>query len=193
MHSGHFINAIIVYLQTIYLSKYLYQFILSEFTNVVNNGADNGWSTIFSKFKKNIPEISKEISDCIDLLNCDPDSKLWDTEELISFAKECDIADKEFLKFLSTSDSSGDLMKLYQQHLNSAPSSTAKFGATLKSMAANVTIIDLISLAIRGVQYAWDKTNTSISEVTGRIYELSDSISWQDLIIFMKEFQKKKN
>ena len=78
--------------------------ILSEFINVVNNDTDNGWTTFLDKFKKSIPEISLEVNNFIDLLNSDPNSKLWNTTEVATFAKECNIADESFLSFLKTWD-----------------------------------------------------------------------------------------
>lgn len=81
---------------------------------------------------------------------------MWKTDELINFAKECKVTDNDFIKFLSTADTSGDLMVQYQKHLQSASTATSKFGAALKSAAANIGIMLAINVGIWAAGKAWD-------------------------------------
>lgn len=74
---------------------------------------------------------------------------------------------------------------------NKASSSTAKFSATLKSVAANIGIMLAVTAAIKLIQYAWDKANTTVEEVQSKIEQLSSSIS--ELQSEYKELNSKEN
>lgn len=85
----------------------------------------------------------------------------WTNEQLIEFADGIQGVDENFLEFLKTADTSGDLMEQYQQHLQNATSSTSKFSSALKSFGANLAINAGITLAISLIA----KLATSYSEM----------------------------
>ncbi|MEY8339464.1 hypothetical protein AALB16_15845, partial [Lachnospiraceae bacterium 62-35] len=154
--------------------------ILSEFTNVVNYDSDNGWTTLFDKFKKEVPEISEDVKAFFDLYSQEPKETIWDTKRLLTFANEVGGVDDSFKKFLSTADTSGDLMEQYQQHLSKASSANAKFSATLKSTAANMAIMLAVNLVIQGITKIWDNYVNRVEHARKRTDELFDEFKQMD-------------
>ena len=66
-------------------------------------------------------------------------------------------AGEAFLKGESSLD-------VFSKTTEKAKTTTFKFGATLKSVAANIGIMLAVSLAIKAVTAAWDKFDTTVSE-----------------------------
>lgn len=158
-------------------------YILSEFTIVVNNDADKGWTTIFSKFKKEIPEITEDVKAFFDLYSKEPNTNLWNTNDLLKFADSVGGVDDSFKKFLSTADASSDLMAQYQKHLQSTTTATSKFGAALKSAAANIGIMLAINAGIQLLAWGYDQVvhrqenlNKAASESAKKYQELQSEV-----------------
>ena len=80
-----------------------------------------------------------------------------DNRFLLELASDTKIADKNFKNFLSTVDTSGDLMLQYQNHLQSTSTVISKFGATLKTVVSNMSIVAGVTLAIKGAAWAFDQ------------------------------------
>ena len=80
-----------------------------------------------------------------------------DNRFLLELASDTKIADKNFKNFLSTVDTSGDLMLQYQNHLQSTSTVISKFGSTLKTIISNMAIVAGITLAIKGAAWAFDQ------------------------------------
>jgi hypothetical protein len=55
--------------------------------------------------------------------------------------------------------------------MQKAGSATAKFGATLKTVAANIGIMLLISAAVKIATAIWDKFNTTVGEAQSDLEE----------------------
>ena len=183
MHSGHFIKDILKPPINILISS-IYITLLSVLYNVVNYDSDNGWTTILDNFKKvknEIPEISGDIKNIIESLS-DYDFSKWSSNDLIKFAEDfsenCNGIDKDFEKFLSTVDTSGDLLEQYQQHLAESAESTSKFGAALKSLGAVAANIG-ISLAISAAITLITKLVTSYSEMVEKAQEATNTFKEQ--------------
>ena len=64
--------------------------------------------------------------------------------------------DKQFFKFAKQADLSRDLLQQYKEYTASASTATSKFGAALKSAAANIGIMLAINAGIWAASKAWD-------------------------------------
>ena len=102
---------------------------------------------------------------------------LWNNSDLLKFENSMGGVDDSFRKFLSTADTSGDLMTQYQKHITSATTATSKFGVTLKSFAANAAVMVAITAGIKLIAFTYDQIahrqenlNEKATEST-RIYE----------------------
>ena len=80
------------------------------------------------------------------------------------------------LSFLKTWDGAGDIAKQYQQYLSNASSANAKFTASLKSVAANMTIMLAINIAIKGLAKLWDFVNETVEEQEQKISKMHVSV-----------------
>ena len=67
--------------------------------------------------------------------------------------------------------------KAAQTQLKATANDSKKLITTLKSVAANIGVMIAFTVAIKAIEYAWDKANTTVEEVQGKIDDLSSSIS----------------
>lgn len=67
--------------------------------------------------------------------------------------------------------------KAAQAQLKATANDSKKLVTTLKSVAANIGVMIAFTVAIKAIEYAWDKANTTVEEVQGKIDDLSSSIS----------------
>lgn len=67
--------------------------------------------------------------------------------------------------------------KAAQAQLKATANDSKKMITTLKSVAANIGVMIAFTVAIKAIEYAWDKANTTVEEVQGKIDDLSSSIS----------------
>jgi len=56
-----------------------------------------------------------------------------------------------------------------ENSVNQASSSTSKFSATLKTVAANMAIMFTVDLAIKAIAKAWDTLNVTVEEQEEKI------------------------
>ena len=98
-----------------------------------------------------------------DLYSKEPNTNLWNTNDLLKFADSMGGVDDNFKKFLSTADTSGDLMTQYQKHLQSASTATSKFGAAIKSAAINIGIM-LVASAIISTLYKLSQASDEVAQ-----------------------------
>lgn len=103
----------------------------------IGNGIGGSGFTILDAFKQKVPEVSKEVQNFFKQLDALPDktkaSFYGDSELLTLFAKNCNIANDDFLDFLKTADTSGDLMAQYQSHLEQTTKSTSAIELAAKA------------------------------------------------------------
>lgn len=76
-----------------------------------------------------------------------------------------------------TTDAFVAKQKAAQAQLKATANDSKKLITTLKSVAANIGVMIAFTVAIKAVEYAWDKANTTVEEVQGKIDDLSSSIS----------------
>lgn len=76
-----------------------------------------------------------------------------------------------------TTDAFVAKQKAAQAQLKATANSSKKLITTLKSVAANIGVMIAFTVAIKAIEYAWDKANTTVEEVQGKIDDLSSSIS----------------
>lgn len=138
---------------------------ISLFKTIVNYDKENGWSSIFDFFVKSIPEASQKTKEFFDLLALDPDVKLWNNEELINFAKSCDVSETSVIDFLSNVKTGEATLSNYQSYLQSTAKQTTTFatitqkagsalktiGGTLLSTFANMAAMYAASVAIEAI------------------------------------------
>lgn len=67
--------------------------------------------------------------------------------------------------------------KAAQAQLKATANDSKKMITTLKSVAANIGVMIAFTVAIKAIEYAWDKANTTVEEVQGKFDDLSSSIS----------------
>ena len=67
--------------------------------------------------------------------------------------------------------------KAAQAQLKATANDSKKMITTLKSVAANIGVMIALTVAIKAIEYAWDKANTTVEEVQGKFDDLSSSIS----------------
>lgn len=76
-----------------------------------------------------------------------------------------------------TTDTFVAKQKAAQAQLKATANDSKKLITTLKSVAANIGVMIAFTVAIKAIEYAWDKANTTVEEVQGKIDDLSSSIS----------------
>lgn len=76
-----------------------------------------------------------------------------------------------------TTDAFVAKQKAAQAQLKATANDSKKLITTLKSVAANIGVMIAFTVAIKTIEYAWDKANTTVEEVQGKIDDLSSSIS----------------
>lgn len=74
----------------------------------------------------------------------------------VEYVKSIGNTDKELLKFLTDVDSGKRSIKDIDAYIQSASSTTSKFGATLKAIGINLGIMLAINAGIWAVSKAWD-------------------------------------
>lgn len=67
--------------------------------------------------------------------------------------------------------------KAAQAQLKATANDSKKMITTLKSVAANIGVMIAFTVAIKAIEYAWDKASTTVEEVQGKFDDLSSSIS----------------
>ena len=65
--------------------------------------------------------------------------------------------------------------KAAQAQLKATANDSKKMITTLKSVAANIGVMIAFTVAIKAIEYAWDKANTTVEEVQGKDYQ-----NWYD-------------
>lgn len=136
---------------------------------------ENGWTTIFNEFNK-VPEIKQDILDLIDLLSSEDISGL-SNNDLIDFVDGIQGADDAFKEFLSTVDTSGDIMAQYQSYLAKSSSLFGTFGTAIKGAATNMAIMLAVTLAIKAAVKIWDTINVTVEETQQKYEELNNTLS----------------
>lgn len=76
-----------------------------------------------------------------------------------------------------TTDAFVAKQKVAQAQLKATANDSKKLITTLKSVAANIGVMIAFTVAIKAIEYAWDKANTTVEEVQGKIDDLSSYIS----------------
>ena len=76
-----------------------------------------------------------------------------------------------------TTDAFVAKQKAAQAQLKATANDSKKLITTLKSVAANIGVMIAFTVAIKAIEYVWDKANTTVEEVQGKIDDLSSSIS----------------
>lgn len=76
-----------------------------------------------------------------------------------------------------TTDAFVAKQKAAQAQLKATANDSKKLITTLKSVAANIGVMIAFTVAIKAIEYAWDKANTTVEEVQGKIDDLSSYIS----------------
>lgn len=128
-------------------------YILSDFTYVVNYDTDNGWTTLLDKLSK-APKITKDVEEALLRLKT---ADIANTKSAKDLGMQIGYTDEQFFKFAKQADLSGDVLQQYKEYVASSSTATAKFAATLKSVAANLAIMFAVSLAIKGIAWAYDE------------------------------------
>lgn len=154
-------------------------YILSDYTIVVNYDADNGWTTLLDKFKET-PVITKEVESALDKLKT---KNLLGITTAKQLGEAVGYTDEQFFKFAKQADLSGDLLQQYKDYISSASTATSKFGAALKSAAANIGIMLAINAGIQLLAWGYDQVvhrqenlNKAASESAKKYQELQSEV-----------------
>lgn len=138
-------------------------------------------------FKKDVPIITNSFKNFADSISYIDLNLVKQSGSWVNYAKSIGNTDKELLKFLSDVDSEKCDISDIDNYMNQASSSTAKFGATLKTVATNMAIafaiskgIELIVIAIDNWIHKVDKlkesTDSAIDELEA-VSSKSDSLN----------------
>lgn len=169
----------------------------------VQYDSENGFTTWLDKLKKQIPEISDETKELLDLFK-DDSLKGLSKSELKEFFDGLNGADDNFMNFIDKVDSSGNITEQYQQHLidtgkatsrfssftKKAGSALKSFGASLASMGVTMAIGMALDFAItkftewenkeesaaqkaQAFTESINKIQSSVSENSNKVSELS--------------------
>lgn len=108
----------------------------------VQYNSEKGLVTWLDLLKKQVPEISSEVKELLELFN-DNSLQGLNNNELKEFFDGLKGSDEEFLTFINTVNSSEDVFKQYQQYLKDTGQATSTFadftkkaGSVLKSFSA---------------------------------------------------------
>ena len=121
---------------------------------------------------KEVPVLSDECKDAfknlssINIKNC---------QDFDTLAKVIGYTDETFVNFLKDASYSEKNLENYQQYLSKASTANAKFAASLKSIAANISIMLIINFAIKGLAKLWDFVNETVEEQEQKISKLKSS------------------
>lgn len=86
------------------------------------------------------------------------------------------MSDENLKKFLKTWDGTGDIAKEYNKYLEQASSSTSKFSASLKNVAANMGIMLAITVALKLLGAAWDHFNVTVDESQAKVDDITTKL-----------------
>lgn len=86
------------------------------------------------------------------------------------------MSDENLKKFLKTWDGTGDIAKEYNKYLEQASSSTSKFSASLKNVAANMGIMLAITVALKLLGAAWDHFNVTVEESQAKVDDITTKL-----------------
>lgn len=123
---------------------------------------------------KNVPVITDECKEAFQKLST---LNIKNFQDFDALAKSIGYTDKNFVKFLKDTSYSEKTLDNYNQYLQKASSSTAKFAATLKSIGVNIAIMLAINLAIKAATELWDYYNVTVAEVQEEIDAINDKLS----------------
>ena len=116
-------------------------YILSYSSNVVNWDSDNNFSSIFDMFKNfgksNVSSEYKRLAN--EIINV-AESNSKGALSWVEWTNSSNIADSSILKLCADLDSGDKSINDIKTNLDSASKSSSAFGATLKSVAANIAI-----------------------------------------------------
>lgn len=86
------------------------------------------------------------------------------------------MSDENLKKFLKTWDGTGDIAKEYNKYLEQASSSTSKFSASLKNVAANMGIMLAITVALKLLGAAWDHFDVTVEESQAKVDDITTKL-----------------
>lgn len=156
---------------------------------VVNYDSDNGWTNIIDKIHSFVPQITEEFKSAKNVI-----VELTDNTKPSNWLKWADsmgYIDKELLNFLSDVDSGKRQISDIDDYMNQASSSTSKFAATLKTVAANIAIMTVINIAIKAVTTAWDNFNETVEESRAKVDEITGKL--ENLNTELSELKNEQN
>ena len=143
---------------------------LSQYYSDVNHDSDNGWTTLLDKIKS--PKVSEDVLNFyknIELKHV----PLSDTSQLLGFAKGMEIADEEFLAFISDTEIADKSLEAYKKQLQGTSEVAAKFSSALKTIGINLAI----TLAITAAVKAFDYLNVTLEEQQEIVDNLENKIN----------------
>lgn len=94
----------------------------------------------------------------------------------LKWAESFGVTDKASQRFFSDVDSGKRQISDIDDYINQASSSTSKFAATLKTVAANIAIMTVINIAIKAVTTAWDDFNETVEESQVKVDEITSKL-----------------
>ena len=110
-----------------------------------------------------MPTITDEVESALEKLKV----VNWQVVDSVDALKiQTGYATDDFYEFAKQADLSGDVLQQYKDYTTNATTATAKFGAVLKSIGANLVIMLAISAAIKGITWVADKLITTPEELS---------------------------
>lgn len=131
-------------------------------------------NTIIDQFR-NIGKISKDIGLFKKQLLSLKDADVAKGTALTGLIKQYEHLDKNVLNTARSFALGEKNIEDFDAACNQASSSTAKFSASLKTIAANMAIMFAINIAIKAAVKAWDYVNETVEEQEQKINELKSS------------------
>lgn len=92
------------------------------------------------------------------------------------WAKSFDKNDKIAIKFFSDVDSGKQNIEDIDKYMEQASSSTSKFSASLKNVAANMGIMLAITVALKLLGAAWDHFNVTVEESQAKVDDITTKL-----------------
>ena len=131
---------------------------------IFNYDQKKGFSSIFNT-KQEVPVVTQKIEDIFDLLESDPQLKLWNNDDIVDFVSDLDGANDSLIDFFKTSEKGKRELSDYQQYIDKSTKSTSKFskatsvlktiggtiGSVLLNMGTSFLIEKGIEFAIKGI------------------------------------------
>ena len=141
---------------------------------VVNYDADGKFTTFMDNFK-NINKVAKDTEEFKNKLLALNEAGVLNGRSVQGLIKQYDNLDKNVLDTANSFALGKKKITDVDDVIKSATTATSKFGATLKTVAANMAIMLIIDLAIKGLAKAWDTLNVTVEEQQQRVDELKSS------------------